>query len=192
MIGSPDRRRRSIRLRDYDYTSEGMYFITLCAHLRACAFAQVDDARAHLSEIGRIIEEEWYRTAELRPYVLLDAFIIMPNHVHGVIMIIDEDRASALLVGAQRAVPLPPPNPRSFGQMKPRSLPAIVRAFKSATTRRTNELRGTPGIPLWQRNYYEHVIRSRHALDRVRNYIVDNPARWPDDPENPLNLALLP
>ncbi len=146
----------------------------------------------HLSEIGRIIEEEWYRTAELRLYVLLDAFIIMPNHVHGVIMIIDEDRASALLVGAQRAVPLPPPNPRSFGQMKPRSLPAIVRAFKSATTRRANELRGTPGIPLWQRNYYEHVIRSRHALDRVRNYIVDNPARWPDDPENPLNLALLP
>jgi REP-associated tyrosine transposase len=104
---------------------------------------------------------------------LVDEFIVMPNHVHGIVMIRD--------VGARHAVPVS----RRFGKPAAGSLAAIVGSFKSATTRRINELRQTPGISVWQRNYYEHVVRGDDSLDRIREYITSNPARWDVDRENP-------
>jgi putative transposase len=194
--------RRSIRLRGYDYSSEGAYFVTICTHDRACLFGQVVEGEMVLNEIGKIAEQEWLNTPEKRPNVVLDEFIVMPNHVHGII-IIDNS------VGAYRNTPRQDdpsprqddpsprqddPSPRQDGRTSESQAPfrspsgtlgAIVRGFKSASTKQINIYRNTPGIPVWQRNYYEHIIRNADAHNRIRAYIVNNPRRWPQDEENP-------
>jgi putative transposase len=115
------------------------------------------------------------------PQVELDEFIIMPNHLHGVIVITDGVR-----VGAQHAVPLRDhPTEEQFGKPVPGSVPIIVRSYKPAVTRRINTARGMPGIRVWQRNYHEHVVRDDRDLDNIRQYIIDSPATWDTDRENP-------
>ncbi len=169
--------RRSIRLRGYDYTQPGAYFITIVTHERACLFGNVVNGAMQLNPLGEIVRAEWFKTAELRPSVQLDAdeFVVMPNHIHGIIWIVDD-------VGARRRRA---PTGEQFGKPVPGSIPTIVRAFKSAATKRINALRGTPGAPVWQRNYYEHVIRNDADLRHIRDYIQTNPARWALDSENP-------
>ena len=171
-------RRRSLRLPHHDYAVPGAYFVTLVTHERTPIFGRIEAGRVRLCEPGRIAREEWFRTAELRSNVVLFAeeFVVMPNHVHGVVRIVER---AAAPVGAQRAAPLP----RST--VTPGSLGAIVRAYKAAVTRRVNRLRGTPGAPVWQRNYWEHVVRSERALAAVRRYIAENPLRWHLDVYNP-------
>ena len=129
------------------------------------------DGEVELNELGRIAAEEWLKSARIRIEIELDAWVVMPNHVHGTVIITD-DRCKG-------DRPVAPSGPR------PRSLGAMMAGFKSAATRRINTTRGTPGASVWQRNYYEHVIRNESALDRIRQYIADNPARWSEDPENP-------
>lgn len=177
-MGNRKKQRRSIRLPAYDYAGGGGYFLTICTHARACLLAHVVQADIRLSDFGEIVREEWFRTSTLRSYVTLaeDALVVMPNHLHGV-MWIDDDA-----VGARRGRA---PASEAFGSPIPGSLATIVRAFKSVTARRINDLRGTPGEPVWQRNYYEHVIRDDRALRRIRQYIADNPLQWALDPENP-------
>ncbi|GAB4481015.1 MAG: transposase [Anaerolineales bacterium] len=184
--------RRSIRLKGYDYTQPGAYFITICTHERAHLFGAVVDGEMRLNAWGEIVREEWFKTAQIRPYVRLydDEFVVMPNHVHGIIWIVGDD------VGARRrhcrgtAPPCPygdavPDHVEQFGKPVPGSIPTIVRAFKSAVTHRINALRGTPGAPVWQRNYYEHVICDERALHAIRQYITENPLRWHLDRYNP-------
>jgi len=166
--------RRSIRLKDHDYTQDGAYFITICTHRRAILFGEVIDDAMMLNTLGCIVMEEWEHTATLRPHIELDAFVVMPNHVHGIIVI------NWGIVGARRAVPLPAKT-EQFGKPVSNSLPTIVRAFKSAATQRINHVRQTPGMAVWQRNYYEHIIRNETSLNAIREYIVYNPARWTDD-----------
>jgi putative transposase len=166
----------SIRLQGYDYTQDGAYFVTLCTHQRALLFGDVVGDDMELNTLGCIVLEEWERTATLRPYIELDAFVIMPNHLHGIIIINWGD------VGARRAVPL---QTEWFGKPVSDSIPTVVRAFKSATTRRVNQVRLTPGEPVWQRNYYEHIIRSEGALNQIRQYIHLNPANWLSDENHP-------
>jgi putative transposase len=156
------RRRRSIRLKGYDYGQEGAYFVTICTHNRECTFGDVDDGEMRLSEYGVLVHDEWLRTAHLRPGVETDAFVIMPNHLHGVIFI-TEDRGvwqyaptDALADPRWAFFPYAPAGTcRSPSQ----TIGAVVRGFKAASTRRINEVRHTPGTHVWQRNYYEHVIR---------------------------------
>ena len=170
--------RRSIRLPGWDYRSRGAYFVTIATQGRECLFGEVVDGEMVLSDFGNVVVEEWERTAQLRPYVRLDAFVVMPNHVHGIIWIVDDD--TAMVVGAQRrCAPTTPPN------VLPRSLGAIVRAFKSAVTKRINLMRETPGAPVWQRNYYERIVRNEQELNATRQYILDNPINWQGDTENP-------
>jgi putative transposase len=130
-----------------------------------------------LSEVGRIVDEEWRRAPLIRPYVNLDAFVIMPNHLHGVIIITDA------AVGARRR--LAPTNdvdsPRQFGSPPPHAVSSLIGSYKSAATRRVNRFRGSPGAPLWQRNYYEHIIRGDEELQRIRYYIECNPTQWEAD-----------
>ncbi len=172
----PHHRRRSIRLKGYDYAQPGAYFVTICTHGRAMLFGRVVDGEMALNAYGEIVREEWFRTAQVRPYMELfpDEFVIMPNHIHGIVWIVD--------VGARRRRS---PPPEKLCRPVPGSLPTIVRAFKSAVTRRINALRGTPGAPVWQRNYYEHIIRTEPALDAIRRYIAANPLRWHLDRYNP-------
>ena len=178
----PDRHyRRSIRLKGYDYTQPGAYFVTICTHQRTPLFGQVVDGEMILNAFGEIVREEWFKTAQIRPYVELydDEFIVMPNHIHGIIRIVADPTA---VVGARRRRA---PTVEQFGKPVPGSIPTIVRAFKSAVTKRINQLRGTPGAPVWQRNYYEHIIRTERTLIAIRRYIIENPARWSLDRYNP-------
>ena len=125
-----------------------------------------------LSHYGRIVDQEWKISAKIRREITLDAFVVMPNHIHGIIFI--EESA----VGATGGSPV-----RSGPRR--RSLGSFLSGFKSATTKRINDLQRTPGLSVWQRNYYEHVIRNEQSLDRIREYIANNPARWDFDRENP-------
>lgn len=189
--------RRSIRLKGYDYTQPGAYFITIVTQNRECVFGEIADGVMRLNEYGGIVGEEWFKTADLRPYVELnhDEFVVMPNHIHGIIWIAEHDGAH---VGAQRhcaptgirvpadvRIPTDAKPAIPAVNVMPGSIGAIVRAFKSATTKRINEMRGLPGAPVWQRNYYEHIIRGERALERIRQYIAENPIRWHLDRENP-------
>jgi len=170
--------RRSVRLQGYDYAQVGAYFVTIVTQGRECLFGDVMDGEMVLNEYGQIIVGEWERTADIRPNVSLDVFIAMPNHIHGIIMIAD-GRGTL-----QRA-----PTTERFGQPTSNSIPTIIRLFKSVTTKRINEVRGRPGGAVWQRNYYEHIIRDEDDLCRIREYIVNNPLQWEVDRENPSTNA---
>ena len=175
MRSQPNRRhRRSIRLSEYDYTEVGAYFVTICAYNRECLFGEILDGELRLNGFGKTIEDEWLRTATIRPYIELGQVVIMPNHVHGIVSIRDEGRGKARLA----------PTTGAFGRPVVASLPTIIGAFKSASTKRINEIRGTPGAPLWQRNYFEHVVRSEEEWIRIGEYIASNPARWNEDINN--------
>ncbi|GBC96100.1 hypothetical protein HRbin16_01901 [bacterium HR16] len=196
MTYDPERHHRhSIRLPGYDYTQAGAYFVTLVTHQRECLFGEIVDGEMLLNEIGRIVRDEWFRSAEIRREIVLDPdeFVVMPNHIHGIVWICDiEDDVGADGVGADGVgahgvgahgvgahgrAPLP-------GQRLPRSLSSFIAGFKSAVTKRINEYRGTPGVPVWQRNYFEHIIRDDGELERIRRYIMNNPALWKEDREN--------
>ena len=127
-----------------------------------------------INRIGQIVADEWWKTPVLRPNIELDEFVVMPNHFHGIVAIV-EGRGTA-----RRA-----PTPERFGTPVSGSLPTIVRSFKSAVTSHVNTLRGIPGASPWQRNYHEHVIRNENDLHRIREYIQTNPLRWELDRENP-------
>jgi REP element-mobilizing transposase RayT len=175
-------RRRSIRLQGYDYSQSGAYFVTICTRDRACLFGEIVDGKMELNEYGNIVEEEWTKTGQIRDEIEMDAWVVMPNHFHGIVVITDE-RRGGMTHGrgtARRA-----PTAERFGQPVTGSLPTIVRAFKSAVTKRINESRRTPGAKLWQRNYWEHIVRNDHELHRIREYIADNPREWDMDRENP-------
>ena len=169
------RERKSLRLPGYDYAQGGAYFVTICTWGRTCLFGDVVDGIMRLNDVGRIVAGEWINTAEIRREIELDAYMVMPNHVHGLIVI-----AGNVDVGAHGRAPL-----HGGLARPPKSLGSLVAGFKSAATKRINELRNAPGTPVWQRNYYEHVIRDEYDLSRVRDYIVNNPAQWALDRDNP-------
>jgi REP element-mobilizing transposase RayT len=189
VVFHPDRLpRRSIRLQEYDYTNEGAYFVTICTHQREPLFGAIADGDVILTQIGAIVDECWSAIPDHFPAVELDAYVVMPNHLHGIVIITQH----AANVGARHAVPLqsrPEPTPvQAFGKPISGSLPMIVRSFKSAAARLVNISRDTPSAPLWQRNYYEHIIRNENDLNRIRAYIENNPSTWETDSENP-NVA---
>jgi REP element-mobilizing transposase RayT len=185
MIHNPDKyHHQSIRLKDYDYTQAGAYFITICTHNRKCVLGDVVNGEMRLNELGQVVEIEWLRTAEIRDNVELDAFVIMPNHIHGIVVITEPHvGATDNCRGTARRAPT-----EQFGKPTSGSLPTIIRSFKSAVTKHVNEMRHTPGIPIWQRSYYEHIIRNEDEVHQIQVYIVNNPLRWELDSENPKNM----
>jgi len=178
--------RRSIRLKGYDYTQSGAYFITFCTYQRMHLFGEVVDGEMVLNDAGKIARDEWFKTAEIRPYVKLyeDEFMIMPNHGHGIIWIEDE------IVGTrQRRVPTE--TTEKFGKPVKGSIPTIVRAYKSAVTYAVNTAENQRGAVLWQKNYYEHIIRNDRELKNIGWYIVNNPLNWQLDRDNSQNIRKL-
>ena len=168
--------RRSIRLKRYDYSQAGAYFVTVVVYQRECLFGDVVDGTIVLNDLGRIVQSEWERSAEIRHEIELGTYVIMPNHFHGIVFFQNGN------VGATGRSPLPPRGPM------PKSLGALMAGFKSSVAKQINILRDTPGIPVWQRNYYEHIIRNDDDLNRIHRYIESNPSQWADDDENPANL----
>jgi REP element-mobilizing transposase RayT len=158
--------RRTIRLRGFDYSQPGAYFVTICVQDRAGVFGEIVDGEWVPNEFGKIVEEEWERTGALRDYVTLDAFVVMPDHFYGILLLAGR--------GTARRAPTFPATIEKFGAPVGGSIPTIIRAFKSAVTRRVNEARSSPGADLWQRGYYEHVIRGEEGLLRLRRYIRSN------------------
>jgi REP element-mobilizing transposase RayT len=169
-------KRRTIRLPGYDYARPGGYVVTIVTAGRKCLFGEIAAEEMRLSEFGIIAQREWFRTAELRPYVELrpDEFVVMPNHVHGIIWILDDS------VAAERRSA-----PTDQSRVPSGSLGAVVRAFKSAVTYAINARRGARGEAVWQRNYYEHILRDTADWEHACSYIKLNPAQWIDDEENP-------
>ncbi len=173
--------RQSVRWRAHDYRASAYYFVTICTVDRASLFGSIDDHMMHLSELGTIIEHEWMRSAVLRSELAHDCFVLMPNHLHGIVALIDVGNTAGRLTPNDGRTPCAPTRP-------PRSLGSFIAGFKSATTRQINEVRGLPGAPLWQRGYHDHVIRNDDELGRIRYYCAENPRRWDKDRENPLFL----
>jgi REP element-mobilizing transposase RayT len=158
--------RRSIRLEGYDYSQSGAYFVTICAYKRELLFEN--------EETKRILEREWLNTRDLRQNAVIDEFVVMPNHLHGIIMITQG-------VGAYCNTPLL----QNRFKSPSKTVGSIIRGFKSTTTRQINLLRETPGNPIWQRNYYDHIIRNEYELNKIREYLQNNPLKWDLDKENP-------
>ena len=161
-------RRKTIRLKDWDYSSEGAYYVTLCTDKMGHLFGKVANENMELNGFGKIVQKEWLRTAELRTNVVIDEFIVMPNHLHGIIMILEKAGGKA---GRGELTFAHNKHLRSPSQ----SLGSIIRGFKSASTRRINENRNSMNEKIWQRNYYERIIRNYNELDKFRNYILENP-----------------
>ena len=171
MTFDPDKHhRRSIRFKGYDYSRAGAYFVTICTHGRECLFGEVMDGEMRLNDAGQAAQADWVRLPERFQSIELDEFVIMPNHLHGIIILAPAPASK----GAASSAP-------TLGQ--------IIRAFKSLAAIEANRILGSSGRPFWQRNYYEHVIRDEDELNIIRQYIRDNPLKWDLDPDNPANAS---
>ena len=176
MLKHEIRRRRSVRIPGNDYALPRAYFVTICTYRKSLFFGDVKNGIVTLNLYGEAAIIEWFRTTELREYVILfeDEFILMPNHVHGIIHIKHPSGA----VGARHRHA---PTEEKFGMPRSGTRGTMIRAYKSAVTRRVNKIRGTPAMKVWQRNYYEHIIRDESELNRICCYIRGNPALWHGD-----------
>lgn len=155
--------RKPLRFEGYDYSPAGMYFVTICTQNRRCRFGRVVEGVVQLNDCGRIVDEEWHRTSRLRSNVMPDAFVIMPNHLHAIVVI----------------------DYPTFGYRQPdepcQRLDRVVAGFKAACTRRIHQIYGQSGVVLWQRSFYDQIIRSERHLQHLRTYIENNPGRWAFD-----------
>jgi REP element-mobilizing transposase RayT len=162
--------RRSIRLKEYDYSQAGAYFVTICTKNRECLFGEISDGKMALNDTGIVASEVWNGLQNHFP-VELDEYVIMPNHVHGIIIINN--------VGAIHELP---------NKRRQMLIPKILGYYKMNTAKHINKIHNTSGIPFWQRNYYEHIIRNEKELNSIREYIVNNPLTWYEDEENPSTI----
>jgi putative transposase len=206
--------RRSIRLKGYDYTQEGAYYFTICCHQRQCLLGEIKDGVMHLNLVGATVQAVWDSLPRYFPLIELDAFVIMPNHVHGIIVITNnpgncnpnynstphvnpECRGEAFVPGCHNtppqflsanASPFPGCNSTSLPRgTESGSIGAILQNFKSVATRRVNRITRNSGT-LWQRNYHEEIIRNQKAYENIRRYIGENPLSWEEDAENPFKF----
>lgn len=187
MIYNQDKHhRRSIRLKEYDYRQPGAYFVTICAQNRECLFGKIENGEMQLNEACKMIHKWWKQIIEKYAYVELDEYIVMPNHLHGII-----------IVGADPRVC--PDNKKSEHTGSPLrksvKLSRMIQWFKTMTTNeyiRNVKQNDWPPFNkrLWQRNYYEHIVRDENKLNQIRKYIIDNPLKWDLDDNNPNNMEI--
>src|SRR5450759_2308319 len=188
--------RKSIRLKGYDYSKVGLYFITICVQDRKCLFGKIVgienfQPKIVLNDAGKIADECWLGIPEHFPNVVLHEHIVMPNHVHGIVELIKTDSSPIDLVipvGVENFQPLQSPNesPRNeFQKIIPCSVGSIIRGYKIGVTKwfRNNTVRvqHVEPVPIWQRNYYEHIIRDEKSYQRISEYIINNTKNWQED-----------
>ncbi|TET35089.1 MAG: transposase [Planctomycetota bacterium] len=177
--------RRSIRLENYDYSQAGAYFVTICERKRRCIFGRIINGAVRLSQIGKIVQEVWLRSEKVYKNVSLDEFVIMPNHIHGIIVINEDVGARPRLArNNKRASHGLAPTIKAIAPPRG-ALGRVIGQFKSSVTRQINKTRKSNPIYIWQRNYYDRVIRNEDELNYIRQYIIDNPVNWDFDRENP-------
>ncbi len=174
----------STRLTDWDYSKEGFYFVTICTKDRKCNLGEVKNNNIYLSEIGKIVLEEWLNTPKLRPNVFLDDFIIMPNHIHGILVIKDDPTVVETHCNASLQF-----TKNTFGPQR-RNLSSINRGFKGAVKRECNK--NNLSDFEWQPRYYEHIIKNDEDYARIKEYIAHNPINWELDRNNPINIGRSP
>lgn len=205
--------RRSMRWAGFDYAQNAAYFVTMCVHHRRCAFGRVVEGAARLHSYGEIARDQWLRTGDVRPDVVLDEFVVMPNHFHAILILsrwglarqtldptsnshdsdspmgldspLDSDEGSR---SDETGLARQTPTGAMFAKPVAGSLGTILGAFKSAVTRDINrhrEARDLSPVVVWQRNYHDRVIRSERELRDTQRYIIENPKCWPDDELHP-------
>jgi putative transposase len=162
------RRKNSLRKPGYDYANDGAYFVTICTHQRTHLFGRIVDGKMILNAYGQIAAEEWEYTSRLRSNVILDAWVIMPNHTHAIIV-----RRGASQCARD--------NINAHANHTVDTLGTIVRGFKGSVTRRIKQLDNPPEHPIWQRGYHDHIIRNQRGFDTIQAYIIANPSRWYED-----------
>jgi len=165
--------RRSIRLPEYDYSKSGAYYITICSNDKKLIFGKIIDGEIILSKIGKMVEEHLKEISNHFEDVCIDDFVIMPNHIHFIISI----------VGVQNFEPLR----HDYQKIIPKSIGSIIRAYKASVTKRC-KAEGYKS-KIWQRNYFEHIIRNQEDHYRIRKYIQNNPLQWELDEENPKSIS---
>ncbi|WP_413172537.1 transposase [Anabaena azotica] len=189
--------RRSIRLKGYDYSQQGAYFVTICTYQRNCLFGEIVDGEMKLNTNGEIAKGCWLSLHQHFQNVELDEFVIMPNHLHGIILIVNNPDAEGEALANQYSQQKTNLSSQCFAPTgekikingtKRQSLAAIIQNYKSVSTRQVNRINKAKGNVIWQRNYYEHIIRNEEALNNIRQYIVTNPINWAEDEENPTNV----
>jgi len=166
--------RKSPRLKDYDYSQNGAYFVTICTKNRLPLFGNIRDGEMHTNVYGDIVWACWEDLVDHYNNIELDAFVVMPNHVHGIVLLYD------MVVNSDDVGEGFKPSPTT-NALKRHGLPEIVRGFKTFSARRINERRNSPGESVWQRSYHDRIIRHEAELNRLRDYVLTNPARWVED-----------
>lgn len=188
--------RRSIRLSEYDYSQPGAYYVTIVAWHRECLFGEVVNREMILNNVGKIVELEWKELPKRLQLIKLGAYVVMPNHFHGILIFHENVGATRQgLARTHKGETLLPGrttdgvdgSPLPSGS-KPASLGAIMAQFKSRVTKRLWKIQPLKGTPIWQRDYWEHVIRNERDLRNKTDYIEANPILWDEDDENPLNI----
>ncbi len=181
--------RHSIRLKYYDYSQPGAYFITICTHNRVCLLGKIKNGQMILNKFGMIAKQCWLDIPSHYPNVKLDEFVIMPNHIHGIIVIknvgVQNIEPNKNIVGVQNIEPQHNIEPlqNKYQKIIPCSIGSIVRGYKIGVTKWF--LQNTNIVNVWQRNYYEHIIRNEREFNKIREYIINNPLKWELDIENP-------
>ncbi len=161
--------RKQLRLKNYEYSAAGYYFVTICVQDRVRLFGEIINNEMILNETGEILKFTWFDLVNHNANIILDHFVIMPNHIHGIIQIVGAGSEPAFMPNGAGLEPAPT------------TLAEIVRQFKTFSSKRINKLCNTPGTKIWQRNYYERVIRNEKELNNIRQYIQDNPINWEFD-----------
>jgi len=183
----PQRNRRSIRLQGYDYSRAGAYFVTICAQNRECLFGEITDGEMVLNDAGMMIQTVWDQLPMRFSNTELAGFVVMPNHIHGIVFL--GRRGESCIRPISLNHNKGDHKDRPYGTL-PDTLGRIIQAFKSIATHEyihgVKQL-GWPPFPgkIWQRNYYEHIIRNDNEFNRIREYIANNPMQWELDRENP-------
>ncbi|MDD3296242.1 MAG: transposase [Candidatus Omnitrophica bacterium] len=183
-------KRKLTRLKKYDYSQTGYYFVTICTQNRKEIFASIKNNQIILNEFGRIVKKSWLQIPEHFKNIELDKYIIMPNHIHTIINIVgagsprplknhdnDDNKIIGYSIGR--------------GNLAPTKLGQVMAFFKYQTTKQINKLQNRPGIKIWQRRYHDHIIRNDKSLNRIREYIDNNPKTWDNDIENPIRLGAI-
>jgi REP element-mobilizing transposase RayT len=168
--------RKQIRLKAFDYSQPGAYYITICTHQKKCVFGEIIEEKMILNPIGKIAHFQWGQLVHRFPNITLDQFIVMPNHLHGIIII--HENLNHAYENKQKPPIDQKPSINKFQQIIPGSLGSIIRTYKGTVSRRYHQTRFVSIKPLWQRGFYDRVINDEDELNTVREYIIFNPKMW--------------